>query len=250
MAHVVIRVARHVVIVALFVIAAALGLVSGVWFAYAGDLPQITALDDYTPNTITRVFASNGQVIGEFATERRVIVKYDDISPLLRQAITSAEDADFDRHFGVSISRIIITAAEDVAKGRLAAGASTLTQQLARKLFLNDEKTWERKIKEALLAIQIEKRYTKREIFTLYSNQIYFGHGAYGVEAASRLYFSKRSKDLTLEEAALIAGIIQTPERQSPFVDMRRALRRRNYVLQRMAEEGYVTRAAADPAIQ
>jgi len=245
--HLVIRVARHAGLVALFVLAAVLGIVSGVLFAYAGDLPQISALDDYTPNTITRVYAANGHVIGEFATERRVVVKYEEISPRLHQAIISAEDADFDRHFGISVSRIVITAAEDVFKRRLA-GASTLTQQLARKLFLTDEKTWERKIKEALLAIQIERRYTKREIFTLYCNQIYFGHGAYGVEAASRLYFNKRSKDLTLEEAATIAGIIQTPERQSPFVDMRRALRRRNYVLDRMAEEGYITMSMAAEA--
>lgn len=247
MVHLVIRVARHAGLVALFVLAAVLGIVSGVLFAYAGDLPQISALDDYTPNTITRVYAANGHVIGEFATERRVVVKYEEISPRLHQAIISAEDADFDRHFGISVSRIVITAAEDVFKRRLA-GASTLTQQLARKLFLTDEKTWERKIKEALLAIQIERRYTKREIFTLYCNQIYFGHGAYGVEAASRLYFNKRSKDLTLEEAATIAGIIQTPERQSPFVDMRRALRRRNYVLDRMAEEGYITKSMAAEA--
>jgi penicillin-binding protein 1A len=248
-AHVVIRVAGHAGLAALFVVAAVLGLVSGILFAYAGDLPQIEALDDYTPNTITRVYAANGQVVGEFATERRVVVKYEEIAPALHQAILSAEDADFNRHFGVSISRIVITAAEDVVKRRLA-GASTLTQQLARKLFLTDEKTWERKIKEALLAIQIERRYTKREIFTLYCNQIYFGHGAYGVEAAARLYFNKRAKDLSLEESALIAGIIQTPERQSPYVDMRRALRRRNYVLQRMAEEGYITNAVADAATQ
>ena len=247
MAHVVIRVARHAGLVALFLLVAVLGIVSGILFAYAGDLPQIEALDDYAPNTITRVYAAHGQVIGEFATERRVVVKYDDISPRLHQAILSAEDADFERHFGISVSRIVITAAEDVVKRRLA-GASTLTQQLARKLFLTDEKTWERKIKEALLAIQIERRYTKREIFTLYCNQVYFGHGAYGVEAASRLYFDKRAKDLSLEEAALIAGIIQLPERQSPFVDMRWALRRRNYVLQRMAEEGYISRAAAAAA--
>ncbi len=245
MAHVVIRVARHAGLIALFLLVAVLGVVSGILFAYAGDLPQIEALDDYAPSTMTRVYSAGGQVIGEFATERRVMVKYDDISPTLREAIISAEDADFNRHFGISISRIVITAVQDILKRRLA-GASTLTQQLARNLFLNDEKTLERKIKEALLAIQIERRYTKREIFTLYCNQIYFGRGAYGVEAASRMYFGKRSKDLTLAEAALIAGIIQSPERQSPFVDMRRALARRNYVLQRMAEEGDITPAVAD----
>jgi penicillin-binding protein 1A len=247
--HYVIRIASRAGLVLLFVTAAVLGTVSGVLFAYAGDLPRISALDDYAPSTITRVYASGGRVVGEFATERRVVIGYDDIPPQLRQGIIAAEDAGFDRHFGVSMSRILITVAQDVVNRRLA-GASTLTQQLARSLFLTLDKTFERKIKEALLAIQIEKRYTKREILTLYCNQIYFGHGAYGVEAASRLYFGKRARDLSLEEAALIAGIIQTPERQSPFVDMRRALRRRNYVLQRMGEEGYITRAQAEAAEQ
>ena len=115
--------------------------------------------------------------------------------------------------------------------GARPAGASTLTQQLARKLFLTDEKTWERKIREAILAIRIEKRYTKREIFTLYCNQMYFGHGVYGVEAASRLYFGKSAKDLELEEAAMIAGILQGNVRQSPYVNMDAAIRRRNYTL-------------------
>ena len=137
---------------------------------------------------------------------------------------------------------------------RRAQGASTLTQQLARNLRdhfgLTNEKSFERKIKEAILAIQIEKRYTKKEIFTIYCNQIYLGHGAYGVEAASRLYFNKTTKQLTLEEAALIAGLFQLPERQSPFVDMKRATQRRNVVLQRMADERYLTQAQADAAKQ
>src|SRR6185436_16752836 len=120
--------------------------------------------------------------------------------------------------------------------------------QLTRKLFLTDEKTWERKFKEAILAIQIEKRYTKNEIFTLYCNQMYFGHGVYGVEAASRLYFGKSAKDLTLEEAAMIAGILQGNVRQSPYVNMEAALRRRNYTLGRMADVGFVTQAEADEA--
>ena len=137
---------------------------------------------------------------------------------------------------------------KDIAARRKAGGASTLTQQLARKLFLTDEKTWERKIREAILAIQIEKRYTKREIFTLYANQMYFGHGVYGVEAASRLYFGKSAKDLELEEAAMIAGILQSNVRQSPFVNMEAAMRRRNYTLGRMAEVGYITRSEAEAA--
>ena len=254
MATYVIKVVRGAGIAALFIIAAMLGILSGVLFAYAGDLPQISALDDYTPSTITRVTASNGQVVGEFATQRRVVVGYDDINPVLRQAIIATEDAEFDRHFGVNIWRIAVAALTDIIERRRAQGASTLTQQLARNLKdqfgLTNEKSFERKIRETILAIEIEKRYTKKEIFTIYCNQMYLGHGAYGVEAASRLYFDKSNTQLSLPDAALIAGIFQTPERQSQFVDMKRATQRRNVVLQRMADERYVTQAQADAAKQ
>jgi penicillin-binding protein 1A len=151
----------------------------------------------------------------------------------------------------LSISRIAATLVRDIIERRKAAGASTLTQQLARNLFpveIGFEKTWERKIKEAIVAIQIEKRFTKREILTFYCNQIYLGHGAYGVEAAARLYFDKPAKDLTLGEAAVIAGIIQLPERQSPFVNQALTIRRRNYVIDRMEAEGYITPAEANAA--
>src|SRR3954451_13172333 len=191
MARYIIRIARRAGIVILFTIAAILGLSSGVFFAYAGDLPRISALDDYAPSTISRVYGARGEIVGEFAIQRREVIPYESISPNLRQAIMAAEDSEFEQHFGLSIPRIVATLIKDVIERRKAAGASTLTQQLARKLFLTDEKTWERKIKEALLAIQIEKRYTKHEIFTLYCNQMYFGHGVYGVEAASLLYFEK-----------------------------------------------------------
>jgi penicillin-binding protein 1A len=167
--HYVIRIATRAGLVALFAAAAVVGTVSGVLFAYAGDLPQISALDDYAPSTITRVYASGGHLVGEFATKRRVVIGYDDIPPQLREAVISAEDGGFNRHFGVSLSRILITAAQDVIKNRMA-GASTLTQQLARDLFLTQEKTFERKVKEAILALQIERRYTKREILTLCHN--------------------------------------------------------------------------------
>src|SRR5438477_9071906 len=259
-AHYVIRFARRATIAALFIVAAMLGILSGVLFAYAGDLPQISALDDYTPSTITRVYSRNNQLIGEFATQRRVVVGYDDINPTLRQAIIATEDADFDRHVGINVWRIAAAGLTDIIERRRAQGASTLTQQLARNLkdqfgltSKSEESTadsLERKIKEIIRAIQIEKRYTKKEIFTIYCNQMYLGHGAYGVEAASRLYFNKSNKQLSLEEAALIAGIFQTPERQSPFVDMKRAVQRRNVVLQRMAEERYVTPGQADAARQ
>jgi penicillin-binding protein 1A len=242
------RIARQALIVVLFAVAALLGATSGVLFVFAGDLPQISALDDYAPNTITRILGDDGTVVGEFATERRVVIGYDQISPRLREAIIASEDQEFDRHFGLSIPRILIALMRDIMERRKAAGASTVTQQLARNLFLTLEKTWERKIKEAILAIQIEKRYTKTEILTLYCNQIYLGHGAYGVEAASRLYFNKSARELNLEEAAMIAGIIQLPSRQSPYVNMDAALRRRNRALNRMAEVGYITREEADAA--
>lgn len=252
MTHVVVRFAKNAGLVALFVTAALLGILSGVLFAYAGDLPRISALDNYSPSTITRIYADRGQLIGEFATQRRVVVGYDAINPTLREAIIATEDTEFDRHFGVNVGRIAVAAFIDIVERRRAQGASTLTQQIARNLKeqfgLTNEKSFERKIREAILAVQIEKRYTKREIFTIYCNQMYLGHGAYGIEAASRLYFNKPNGQLTLEEAALIAGLFQLPERQSPFVDVKRATARRNVVLQRMADEGYLRQAQADEA--
>jgi penicillin-binding protein 1A len=257
-ARVVIRIARRAIIVGLFLLAAILGGLGGVLFAYGTDLPEISRLDDYQPNTITRLLARDGKVVAQFATERRVVIRYEDIAPVLRQAIISTEDADFEEHFGVSVTRILVTAIKDIVY-RQNAGASTITQQLARDLFLRDYmrggvyarsglEGLERKIKEALVAIELEKRYTKREIFTFYANQINLGHGAYGVEAASRMYFNKSAKNLNLEEAAALAATIQTPARLSPFVDPERNRNRRNYVLRRMAEEGYITDAVAGEA--
>jgi penicillin-binding protein 1A len=248
MANYIIKVARRAGIVLLFVLAAVLGITSGVLFAYAGDLPEISALDDYSLSTISRVYDARGGVVGEFAIERREVVTADQISPRLKQAILAAEDASFEQHFGLSIPHIVITLIKDIIAWEKVGGASTLTQQLARKLFLTDEKTWERKIKEAILAIQIEKRYTKTEIFTLYCNKMYFGHGVYGVEAAAKLYFGKSARDLALEEAALIAGILQGNVRQSPYVNMNAAIRRRNYALTRMADVGYITPEEAEAA--
>jgi penicillin-binding protein 1A len=256
--RVVVRIARRAVIVGLFLLAAILGGLGGVLFAYGTDLPEISRLDDYQPNTITRLLARDGRVVAQFATERRVVIRYEDIAPVLRQAIISTEDADFEEHFGVSVTRILVTAIKDIVY-RQNAGASTITQQLARDLFLRDYmrggvyarsglEGLERKIKEALVAIELEKRYTKREIFTFYANQINLGHGAYGVEAASRMYFNKSAKDVNLDEAATLAATIQTPARLSPFVDPERNRNRRNYVLRRMAEEGYISDAVSRDA--
>jgi penicillin-binding protein 1A len=258
----VVKVARRAGIIALFLIAAVLGIATGVIFAYAGDLPQISALDDYTPSTISRVYGAHGEIIGEFAVQRREVVPYEAISPKLKQAILAAEDSEFERHFGLSWPHIIMAATRDVlgavrdvVTGHRSRpkGASTITQQLARGLFPEavgfqiGDVSLERKIKEALVAVQIEKRYTKSEIFTLYANQMYLGEGAYGVEAAARTYFGKPAKDLSLDEAATIAGLFQT-WRNAPTVNMDRAKRRQSYVLDRMAEDGYITRKEADDA--
>ncbi len=260
--RVVIRFARQAGLLALFVIAALLGTLGGLVFVYADDVAEISALDDYKPSTITRLIAADGQQIGEFATERRVVIGYDDIAPVLRQAIMASEDAGFESHFGISFRRLLVTTIRDVASGRRLRGASTITQQVARMLFLQEymrggvfarsgTEGLERKLKEAILAFQLEKRYTKREIFAFYANQVTMGHGAYGVEAASRMYFDKSANELSLEEAATIAAIIQTPARLSPFVNPDQTLaRRNNYVLPRMAAEGFISGDEADEAAQ
>ena len=250
---------RHALIIGVFAAAALLGIISGVLFAYSPDLPIISDLDNYTPGTITRIHARGGELVGEFATERRVILEYDEIPEVLRHAIIAAEDGDFFNHIGISIPRIIVTLVNNVLSGDLTnAGASTLTMQLARNITLGGEqlgleKSWRRKIRETYYTFHIEKRYTKREIFALYCNQMWLGTATYaanGVEAASRLYFGKSAKELELEEAALIAGIIQTPSRQSPLVNPDLAKSRRNYALQRMADEGFISQTEADEAKQ
>ncbi len=239
---------RRVVVTALFAAAILGGALLGVFLAFESDLPQVTSLEDFQPNIITQVFASDGSVIGEFAIEKRVVVAFRDIPPVLRNAIIAVEDEDFWKHIGINPWSIPRAALANLRSGRRGQGFSTLTMQLTRLLFLTPEKTYERKIKEVILAFQIEKNFTKEEILTLYCNQVYFGHGNYGVEAASRFLFGKPVKDLTLPEAALVAGIAQSPARQSPIENPERAIQRRNHVLERMAEEKYVSSEEAEAA--
>ncbi|ODS55075.1 MAG: hypothetical protein ABS36_09995 [Acidobacteria bacterium SCN 69-37] len=238
-------------LVALFVGAAAAGTAGGVLFAFAGDLPEIEALDDYSPGVITRVLGRDGSTVAEFATERRQVIGYDQIPEVLRQAIMSAEDQDFMTHGGFHPLLMAYAAVNDVVRSGRTPGRSTITQQLARQLFpesLGFERAWIRKIKEALVAIQIEKRYTKEEIFTMYCNKVPWGNRTYGVEAASQLYFGKSARDLTLEEAATIAGMLPAPQRLNPYSSLEAASRRRAYVLDRMVREGYITATAASEA--
>lgn len=239
---------RRIAVTTLLTGAVVAGALLGVFLAYESDLPQVTSLEDFQPNIITQVFAGDGSILGEFAIERRVVVAFKDIPPVLRNAVVAVEDADFWKHMGVNPWRIPGAAVANFRSGRKGQGSSTLTMQLSRLLFLTPEKTYERKIKEVILAFQLEKNFTKEEIFTLYCNQVYFGNGNYGVEAASQFFFAKPARDLSLAEAALIAGLPQNPSRLSPIDNPERVLARRNHVLDRMAEEKYISTLEAETA--
>jgi len=239
----------RVAILLLILCAMALGSAAGLLFVYSSDLPQIQELENYRPDVVTELYADDGTPIGSFALQRRILLTYDQIPKVLRDAIFSTEDRHFMEHFGVDFPRVIEAAWRNIVTDRKAEGASTLTMQLARVLFLSPEKTFSRKIEETMLAIQIERHYTKQQIFTMYCNQIYLGHGNYGFEAASEFYFGKHVGELTLPEAALLAGIIRGPA-YAPVLHPKRALARRNLVLDLMAENGKITRAAAREAQQ
>jgi penicillin-binding protein 1A len=236
------------VVFGMLVLAAALvGATAGLLLVYSTDLPQVDDLEHYRPGSITELYDSQGRIIGSFALQRRVVAAYDDYPQVLRDALISIEDKDFYRHGGINVWRIVGAAYRDFQSGGRVQGASTLTMQLARNLFLSPDRSFQRKIQEALLAIQIERKFTKSQIFTLYANQIFLGHGAYGFESASEYYFSKPAKKLTLDEAALLAGLPKGPQAYSPITHPDRALKRRNLVINAMLEDGKITaQQAAD----
>jgi penicillin-binding protein 1A len=205
------------------------------------DLPDVRALEDYQPPLMTRVVAADGSVLDTFAEQRRILIDYADIPVVFRQALLAIEDSNFLEHTGIDVRGIARAAWRDLRTRRLAQGASTLTQQLARNLFLHPEKTFRRKLQEALLAVEIERHYSKEEILRFYCNQVYMGHGRYGLEAAARHYFGIPARELTLSQAATLAGLLQRPEALSPLRHPERALERRNYVLRRMVEVGDLT---------
>src|ERR1700720_1157040 len=218
-----------------------IGAATGVLFVYTSDLPEIHALEDYRPNVVTELYADDGQSIGTFALQRRILVTYQQIPKVLKDAVLTTEDQHFEEHWGVDIPRVLQAAWHDIAKHRLAEGASTLTMQLAGGLFLNrSDRSAQRKIQETLLAIQIERNYTKQQIFTMYVNQVYLAHGNYGFEAASEFYFGRPVAKLTLPEAALLAALIRGPA-YSPIIYPNRALDRRNLVLDLMERDGKIT---------
>jgi penicillin-binding protein 1A len=244
------RIFGQIVFAALLLLAAGVGVLGGLVFVYSAGLPQVRELEDYRPDVMTELYADDGTQIGTFALEHRVIVSYDDIPPVLRAAIISVEDRHFESHFGVDIIRIVRAGITDLLQRRLAQGASTLTQQLSRRLFLTPEKSFRRKFQEMILAVQIERHFTKQQIFTMYCNLIPLGNGAYGFEAASEYYFGKHLKELTLPEAATLAGLPQNPTIYNPLRHPERCLERRNEVLRAMLDNHKISRREYEEARQ
>ncbi|HET6370845.1 MAG TPA: transglycosylase domain-containing protein, partial [Nitrospiria bacterium] len=207
------------------------------------DLPPIESLRSYEPSQATRIYADDNQIIGQFFVEKRVFVPLAKLPKVVPQAIIAVEDAHFYEHKGFNLEAMLRAFIANLGSLRIRQGASTITQQLTRTLFLSSEKTFKRKIKELLLAYKMEKVLTKDEILEIYLNQIYFGHGAYGIQVASRTYFGKDASDLTLAEAAMLAGLPKAPNDYSPYTHPEKAKTRQGVVLRRMVEEGYLTEA-------
>lgn len=220
---------------------AIIGALVGLGLVYSVDLPQIDDLDHYRPISNTVLYDDHGREFGSFALQRRIIAQYDDFPKVLYTAVLSIEDKNFEKHSGFEIWRMVVAGAHDLRSRSSVQGASTLTMQLARNLFLSPERTFGRKFREIMLAVQIEHHLTKSQIFTLYANQIYLGHGVYGFAAGSQYYFGKNVKDLTLEEAAMLAAMPKAPNNYSPIRFPERALRRRNLVIDSMMGDGKIS---------
>lgn len=231
---------------------AILGIVigSGIGFfiALTHDLPQIRSLETFQPSAVTRIYSADNVLLGELFLEKRDPVKLDEIPPFLVKALIATEDRSFYAHSGIDLKGIARAVVRDLLAGEFVEGASTLTQQLAKTLFLSPKKSLLRKMREAFLAFQLERRYTKEEILTLYLNQVYFGSGAYGVEAAARIFFGKPVRELDLPECAMVAGMPKAPSVYSPLIDPDLAVRRRNTVLDQMLETGIISAAAHEQA--
>jgi penicillin-binding protein 1A len=233
----------------LLLAAITVGGLAGLLFVYSSDLPQIRALEDFQPDLVTELYADDGQIVGNFALQRRVLLTYEQFPQVLKDAILTTEDQHFDQHWGVDFTRVAGAAWKDLLAHRVVEGASTITMQLAGTLFLDrSDRRMGRKVQEALLALQIERHYSKEQIFTMYCNQIYLSHGNYGFEAASEYYFGKPVGKLNVQEAALLAGLIRGPS-YSPVLHPQRALARRNLVIELMARSSKISEAQARQAI-
>src|SRR5438552_8328416 len=235
------RIFGQFVYLVLVLLSAGLGSLAGLVFVYSSDLPRVEQLEDYRPDVVTELYADDGTVIGSFALEHRVIVGYGQIPPVLKDAILSIEDRHFESHWGVDVIGIVRAGLKDLFQWKKTQGASTLTQQLSRRLFLTTEKSWRRKFQEMLVAIQIERYFTKAQIFTMYANLIPLGNGNFGFEAASEFFFGKHLSELTLPEAALLAGLPRSPTTYSPTLRPDKARARRNVVLGAMHANGKIS---------
>jgi len=229
------------IFVILLLLSAGAGALAGLVFVYSSDLPQVRQLMDYRPDVMTELYADDGTPIGSFALEHRVMVTYDQIPRGLIDAVLSVEDRHFESHWGVDVIGVARAALTDLLERRIAQGASTLTMQLSRMLFLSAERSFARKFQQTILAIQIERHFSKPQIFTMYANQVSLGHGNFGFAAAAQFYFGKRLEQLTLPEAALLAGLPRTPTGYSPILFPERARQRRNQVLAAMRENGKIS---------
>ena len=241
---------KKITIFLIFIGGAFFGTTVGAFFALTHDLPQIRSLETFNPSAVTRIYSSDKVLLAELYAEKRDPVPFKNIPFYLKEALIATEDRSFYRHSGVDLKGILRAIIKDIWAGEYVEGASTITQQLAKTLFLSPRKTLIRKIKEAILAFQLERRYTKDEILELYLNQIYFGSGAYGVESAARTFFRKSAKDLSLAECALIAGLPKSPSRYSPLNNHDLSIKRRNIVLKQMRETDIITEAAYNNAIE
>jgi len=221
------------------------------WYVWSSNLPYIGSLKEYNPPIITEIYSADGEVIGRLWDEKRIVVPLERIPRHLIQAFIAAEDARFFEHEGVDIPGIVRAFVKNLKAGRIEQGGSTITQQVTKSLLLkNPKKTYRRKFREAILSLQIEKNFSKEQILYLYLNQIYLGHGAYGVEAAARTYFNKGVSELNVAESALLAGLPQAPSRYSLINHFDRAKARQRYVLSRMREEGFITEAQEEEALR
>jgi penicillin-binding protein 1A len=219
------------------------------YYALTIDLPGIDTLKDYRPSIASSVYDDNNELIDEFFLEDRKIVKIAEIPKAVHYAFVAAEDSRFYLHQGFDIQSIFRALFKNFEAGHIVQGGSTITQQVAKLMYLSPEKKYIRKVKEAILSYKIDKYLTKDEILNLYLNQIYLGHGTYGIESASLGYFGKSAKELTLPEAALLAGLPKAPNTYSPFLHFERAKERQAYVLSRMVEDNYITKAEMDKAV-
>lgn len=243
------KIFKWLLLASFFIIFVAAITLAGIYLYLNRNLPKISSLKDYRPSIITSVYSDDNRKIAEFFQERRVVLPLSEVPDMLKKAFVAAEDSRFYTHKGIDILSIFRAFYKNVEAGAIVQGGSTITQQVTKSFFLSPEKSYTRKMKEAILAYRIDNKFSKDEILFLYLNQIYLGHGAYGVQAASENYYGKSANELNLAECAMLAGLPQAPSKYSPFSYPERAKQRQIYVLNRMVEEGFITNIQATEAI-